>query len=338
MSASVLLAASALVIIASGCGDDPAAPDGSPAAPRPVAPGLATASGSWIARADLTSNQQKYMTAATVTNAAGQTVMYVIGGMNGSKGEYSKVYAYNAGTNKWSRKADLPFPRFGTNGAVVIDGKIYVTGGESQPKLYSSALFVYDPAKNSWSAKRSMPAAGLLGVSGAINGKLYVLTYCGGEDCIPLVPQAFYRYDPITDRWTTMAQPAAFHSFGAAGVIGGKLYVAGGSTSGTDVEAYDPATNTWTSRAPLGSPRWSTAGAVAGGKLYVLGGYRAGPAGTTRVPTVGVYDPVTDTWTHRAPMPVLMADFAAARVVVNGTARIEAVGGPAPGNNLQLIP
>ncbi len=276
---------------------------------------------------DLTSNQQKYMTAATVPNAAGQTVMYVTGGMNGSRGEYSKVYAYNAASNKWSRKADLPVPVFGSNGAVVINGRIYVSGGESQPKLYSSALFVYDPARNSWSAKRSMPTQGLGGVSGAINGKLYVLTYCGGEDCIPLVPQAFYRYDPATDRWTTLARPSGYHSGGAAGVIGGKFYVAGGSSVGTEVEAYDPATNTWTSRAPLGSPRWSVAGAVAGGKLFVLGGVRADPAGATLVPTVGVYDPATDTWTHRAPMPISLADFAAARVVVNGTARIEVVGG-----------
>jgi N-acetylneuraminic acid mutarotase len=337
MSAPILLAASLLVITAAGCGDGTAAPDGPPAAPT-ATPGLAAAPGTWIMRADLTSNQQKYMAAASVTNAAGQTVMYVIGGMNGSKGEYSKVYAYDAATDRWSRKADLPVPVAWSNGAAVIDGRIYLSGGESQPRVYSSALFVYDPASNRWSAKRSMPAAGLGGVSGAINGKLYVLSYCGGEDCIPLVPQAFYRYDPAADRWTTLPQPSAYHFGGSAGVIGAKFYVAGGDPEGTDVEAYDPTTNTWTSRAPLGSPRWGTAGAVAGGKLYVLGGFRADPAGATLVPTTSVYDPMTNTWTHRARMPVLLSHFAAARVVVNGTARIEVVGGPAPGNNLQLTP
>ena len=47
MSARVLLAASALVITASGCGGDPAAPS-PPAARPPAAPGLPAASGTWI--------------------------------------------------------------------------------------------------------------------------------------------------------------------------------------------------------------------------------------------------------------------------------------------------
>jgi N-acetylneuraminic acid mutarotase len=333
MTARALLAASALVIGTWGCADDPVAPE----RPAPGAPGLAAAAGAWITRADLTSNQQKRMTAATVTNAVGQTVMYVIGGMNGSKGEYSKVYGYNAATNNWSRKADMPLPRYWTNGAAVIDGRIYVTGGESQPKLYSSSLFVYDPASNRWTAKRGMPAAGIHGVAGAINGKLYVLTYCGFEDCWPFVPEAFYRYDPATDRWTTLPLPAEYHMAAASGVIGGKLYVAGGSLT-SSVEVYDPATSRWSFRAPMGSPRWGTAGVVLGGKLYVLGGARSDSTGTALVPVVGVYDPASDTWTHRARMPLPLFDFAAARVVVNGMPRIEAVGGPAPGNNLQFIP
>jgi hypothetical protein len=37
-------------------------------------------------------------------------------------------------------------------------------------------------------------------------------------------------------------------------------------------------------------------------------------------------------------MPTLRLGIAATRVVLNGKARIEVVGGPKPGNNLQYLP
>ena len=125
---------------------------------------------------------------------------------------------------------------------------------------------------------------------------------------------------------------------GFGGVIGGKLYVAGGISS-KQLDVYDPITNKWTTKAPLGSPRWDGAGTVSSGKLYVLGGLRAGADETiTLARATSVYDPTTNTWTNKARLPWARLDFAASRVVINGTARVEAVGGPAPGNNVQFIP
>jgi N-acetylneuraminic acid mutarotase len=327
----------AVLIAVAGCGPDTPNPT-DPADPGPAsAPRLAVASNTWITRPDLLSNQQSGMTAATLTNALGQTVVYVIGGRNATGGSYSKVFAYNAATSKWIKKTPLPIALYHTNGAAVVNGRIYVSGGINAPRVYSDGLFVYDPATNSWTRKRSMPAPGYWGVSGAINGKLYVLTYCGGEDCFPVVREAFYRYDPATDRWSTLPLPAGYHGLGAGGVIGGKLYVAGGGSS-KQLEVYDPATNAWTTKAPLGSERWLTAGTVVAGKLYVIGGLRRDPLGITVVPTTSVYDPATDTWTHKARLPSPMSDFAAGRVIVNGTARVDVFGGAPPGNHLELIP
>ena len=51
-----------------------------------------------------------------------------------------------------------------------------------------------------------------------------------------------------------------------------------------------------------------------------------------------MYDPATNLWTTRARMPTGRAAGAASRVVVNGQARIEVVGGSRPGNNVQFIP
>ena len=162
-----------------------------------------------------------------------------------------------------------------------------------------------------------------------------MLTYCGGEDCFPVVREAFYRYDPVTDRWSPLPLPKAYHGMGAGGVIGGKFYVAAGVT--TQLEVYDPKTNVWTTKAPLGSQRTFPAGAVAGGKLCVLGGFREDSTGAATAPTTSVYDPVVNSWTHAARLPSPMQQFAAARLTVNGRERVEVVGGVPPGNNLQLV-
>jgi hypothetical protein len=78
-----------------------------------------------------------------------------------------------------------------------------------------------------------------------IDNRLYVLI--GGTS-----PQLF-RYNPVQNRWVRLKSCPNFHLLGFAGVIKGKLYVAGGFRPGTATRAldiYDPSTNTWTSGAP----------------------------------------------------------------------------------------
>ena len=102
---------------------------------------------------------------------------------------------------------------------------------------------------------------------------------------------------------------------------------------------YDPATNHWTTRARMPKVRWDAAGATAAGRLHIIGGYGEQPDGRTAVyRTHFVYDPATDTWTTRAPLPTARTRISASRVVVAGKPRIEVVGGSRPGNNLQYIP
>jgi N-acetylneuraminic acid mutarotase len=103
---------------------------------------------------------------------------------------------------------------------------------------------------------------------------------------------------------------------------------------------YDPGTNQWTTKTPLGLSRPGAASAVLDGKLYVMGGARYN-AKTDAMQTLDitiVYDPATDAWTPRARMPGPRYAVAASKVLLNGQARIEMVGGNVPGNNLQYIP
>jgi N-acetylneuraminic acid mutarotase len=318
-------------------------------------PTLAVVSNRWITRANMPNIERWGLTSAVVPNAAGQSIFYAIGGSSASFPQangpttdaLTKVQAYNAATNEWIVRASLPLPLYLTNGAGVINGKIYVSGGRmSGDKKYQRELLEYNPATNTWTRKPDVPACcggAWGGLTGVINNKLYVLT-CGlEEDCyIDLTSLELYRYDPETNQWTFLSFSPPQLQRPMGGVIGGKLYVTGFSGvpgSGTRLNVYDPATNQWTARAPMPRQRWSGAGVALAGKLHILGGFQRDPDGTVkRVRTNSVYDPGTNTWTTKAPMPTERFDFAASRVAVNGKARIEAVGGERPGNNVQYIP
>jgi N-acetylneuraminic acid mutarotase len=96
------------------------------------------------------------------------------------------------------------------------------------------------------------------------------------------------------------------------GVIGGKLYVAGG-WDGVDpffsgaLRVYDPATGTWTTKATMPVPVITATAGVIDGRLYVAGGSTGGTGGGTEVASLQVYDPASDTWALRTPMPVANA-------------------------------
>lgn len=323
------------------CGEDPVQPNA--AGEQSAATALAVASNTWLRRADLWSIERWDHAAATVTDAAGHSIVYVIGGRSATAVQ-TKVMAYDVSTNKWTLKAPLPVARYRTNGAAVIDGKIFVSGGRgSENGAYNppgGGLYMYDPSMNTWTRKQYMPDGGDQGFTGPIGGKLYVLSRCyepppmeyWWDDCDP--PRAnFFRYNRVKDQWTTLPSPAnTYTSGGAAGVIGGKFYVAGG----TSLEVYDPATNRWATRRP--PPRFlgfSPTGTAANGKLYVFGGREPGGM---EYRTTRIYDPATDSWTTGRPLPTPRSGVAATRIFVNGQVGIQVVGGSRPGNNLQYFP
>ena len=314
------------------------------AEPAPGAAQLAIVSNSWIQRADMRSRTD--LAVATVTNAAGQSIVYAIGGL-GPEGRLDRVTAYNVATNTWTVRRSLPVELAWSNGAGVINGKIYVSGGYPSGDFPSRALYVYNPFTNSWTRKRDMPALGAEGVTTVINGKLYVTTACffagvpgGYEGCAPWL----FRYNPVTDQWTTLRSPPTVSGTVSpymGGAIGGKFYVMGNHAWKHDgwLVVYNPATNQWTAKTPLALTRPGAATAVLGGKLYVMGGERYNATrGWEKLDVTIAYDPATDAWTRRASLPSPRSGVAASTILLNGKQRIELLGGNAPGNNLQYIP
>ncbi len=177
-----------------------------------------------------------------------------------------------------------------------------------------------------WTRLTYLPTPRMNLSAASVNGVLYAMggitVQWYGADPPNATVEA---YDPVTNAWTPRApMPTPRASFGV-GVINGVLYAVGGWQSGPvgAVEAYNPATNTWAAKAPLPTPRYDLAVAVVDGTLYAMGGSHeaatcnpwpfGGPC-YEPVATVEAYDPLTDTWTAKTPMPAPRVAFGAAAV------------------------
>jgi N-acetylneuraminic acid mutarotase len=256
-----------------GCDRELTAPTGASADNQQ--PQLAATAASWALKAPLPKPRSNFK-AATVNG-----VVYAIGGyvFEPATGLQvrARVDAYDVASNTWTQKRSLPEALL-PHGATSINGKIYVAGGWTDGRL-SKRLYVYDPMTDSWTRKADMPFTidQHAGHQGMIAGKLYV--YAGvtvKADGSP-GPHRFFRYDPASNTWATLNRPSYARRGGASAVIGGKLYLVGGtlptSQNGVgkayDVHIYDPATG-WTKR-PLGPYSGGLTYAALGGKLYMVG-------------------------------------------------------------------
>ena len=167
-------------------------------------------------------------------------------------------------------------------------------------------------SQGGWSAKAPMPTPRYAHRGVELNGFIHVVG--GVHTAVTCTFDAtHYVYDPVADSWSTRASmnTARVNHGGAVLNDGVKdlLYVVGGSTGcgprTQTMEAYDPDTNTWQPKAPMpGGPRSTMGVAVVNGILYVVGGQYADSGINSGMTTlVEAYDPLTDTWTTKAPLP-----------------------------------
>lgn len=222
----------------------------------------------------------------------------------------------------WTERAPLPSSRVSLAAAVVNNSAgqpiLYAIGGDDGDGVSLATLVVYDFASNSWSTRGSLPAR-LEETNGAgvIDGKIYV---SGGRDLDNSSPgsddgaprSTLYVYDPAANSWTRKADMPEPSIAGVSGVIGGKLYVL--NTESTRFFRYDPPTNSWSTLPHCPTQHFRGSGAVIGGKLYVAGGEIFSVNGPYAVKRVHVYDPISNSWTVRAPLIYPVFASAAARL------------------------
>ena len=187
--------------------------------------------------------------------------------------------------------------------AVGLNGKIYVMGGFDSDEGIVALVQVFDTQTASWASDAAPLPRALHHVSAATDGeRIYVTGALMGLNFAAVGDN--YIFDGST--WKTVATMPSGPERGAAvsGVIGGKVYVAGGFRAGTAsamVDVYDPIADTWTPLANLPAARDHACGGVMNGKLVVAGG-RLGSVNSP-APDVWSYDPASSAWTALASMP-----------------------------------
>ena len=140
---------------------------------------------------------------------------------------------------------------------------------------------------------------------------VWLLCLCGMA--LPVLAAQSEKQDPGV--WRTAAPSLIKRTEVAAAMIGGKIYVVGGFEEPSlgnvlnfaitpAVEEYDPATDRWTAKAPMPVGLHHVGIGVVGGRLFIIGGYKqSGLSVWGPVASVYIYDPATDAWSERAPMP-----------------------------------
>jgi len=117
--------------------------------------------------------------------------------------------------------------------------------------------------------------------------------------------------------------PHARFEVGAA-VVKGRIYAIGGSDAANttaELDEYDPGTDTWTSKRPMPTARQNAVVGVVGDKIYVTAGYAyTDPNNVTYFKATEVYDPATDAWVTKAPIPAPDASKVLANLYLGGAA------------------
>jgi N-acetylneuraminic acid mutarotase len=323
--ANLALTCGVLALLACGENTTPTSPATS--SDGALAPSVAAGAGTWTTVAP--GSDVSGISVGVAPNSTGQDIVYTFGGFDGDGGALNRIGAYNPATDTWTYRDSPTFEtqRFSTNGVAKLGNKLYFSGGynssEGSIDTGNKTLWAYDYRANKMIRKADLPIAGAEGVSGVINGKLYVLPgVCAGDRypepgyCAQPRTRRFFRYDPATNTWIIRASAPHFHRLGAAGVINGKFYVTGGfdeNQLSADLDVYDPATDTWRTLAPLPRPGRGF-GAVIHGGLFVAGSDNS-----------YFYNPATNRWSTKAAPKVGHSGLA--RAAIAGRAYLFAVGG-----------
>ena len=173
----------------------------------------------------------------------------------------------------------------------------------------------YSGGANFWVAKAPMnQAKSHVGVA-AVEGKIYAiggLIEKGKEgNYAAIVVDANEEYDSQTDTWT-LKKPMPFAMYGfAIAVFENKIYCMGSGLN----QVYDPVTDSWENKTPMPTEREFLKANTCNGKIYLVGGQIPGNYTTSNDTSLSLneeYEPETDTWTTKAPIPFATRAYASA--------------------------
>ncbi len=260
--------------------------------------------------------------------------LYAIGGRSSGTQYYNLNTEYDPQGDTWTERAPMPTARSGA-AVAVVNGIIYVIGGGDDSRALAT-VEAYDPSTDSWTRRQSLLAPRIGLAAAELNGIIYAFAGNGNIGRVE-------AYDPGNDAWAVVARMPFPRSNAHAAALGGAIYFVGGSDQDlytSSVIAFTPrllATRSGmetcptlhiTAKPPIDPARCCAAAGEIGGVIYVAGGY--GDTTERFLASTEAYDPTADTWTTKAPMPVVREMRGSNNAVVDRL--LYAIGGSSKGH------
>jgi N-acetylneuraminic acid mutarotase len=238
-----------------------------------------------------------------------------------------------ANPGRWVEQPRLPVPT-GEHAVIECQGKIHVVAGYAHHRVDNNFHQVFDSKTGTWELKAPYPVSCNHVAGCAIGTKLY--TFGGFIEQNRCPHSKCFVYDTLTDQWAPIAGLARPRGAISAIALDGVIHLLGGR----DVrsvewhEIYDPAANKYTFLAgmrgstgtqPFVGQRDHMGVVIVDGKIHAIAGRMDSYDFNTSLNAV--YDPKTDAWSFRAPLPTARSGPSA--VYVGG--KIVVFGGEATG-------
>lgn len=212
------------------------------------------------------------------------------------------------------RMEDMPVPNSAVS-AAVYNGEIYTFGGfTSTGGPIQNSSFKYNVSNGVWSQLAPMPSPrGEVGVA-ELNG----IIYCMGGWTGNIESNRNHAYNIATDTWSVKANLPFRMTSNDAVAYNGKIYLVGGIVEfpGSYFIEYTPETNSYRVLPPPLRTRRNAKLIVHQDKFYLLGGQYDHGLDRFVTDQVEEYNPQTEVWTQKAPMPLGLQHYGAS--LING--------------------
>ncbi|CAG5865581.1 unnamed protein product [Menidia menidia] len=253
--------------------------------------------------------------------------MYVIGGYYWHP--LCEVQIWDPISDTWVQGKDMPNHGRESYSVSLLGANIYVTGGYKTNTVKAlDTVSVYNCDYDEWTEVCPMITARYYHCSVALHGCIYAIG--GYRQGAPEQEMEFY--DPLKNRWFSVAKMIQGVGNATACVMGDKIYVTGGhygyrgSCTYEKIQVYRPDINEWSIITKSPHPEYGLCSVALNNKLYLVGG---------QTTVADCYDPERDEWRPISVMKERRMECGA--VVINGCIYVTGGYSDSKGTYLQSI-
>jgi N-acetylneuraminic acid mutarotase len=249
--------------------------------------------------------------------------LFVFGGFTTGMKALRRIDVYDAATDSWSQKNEMPFATT-HQGATMVGKTFWATGGfkGDNPGKATDEVWKYDVTADVWSAGPPLPEPRGAGALACVESRLHFFGGFKSDRDTTCAEHWVLDVNGGTE-WKRAADFPNARGHHTAVVLDGKIYSLGGQfqhdTKPQDLDVcsvYDPANDSWKSMAklPFNRSHFEPGTFVRDGRIFIVGGRSNNTKSGPGVADVSMYDPKADTWSFVSKLPAPLVAPASALI------------------------